>query len=431
MFYNELLQFRAAHTFLGIGVIATIVFWSTVLERGFAVVGAALVTCAALVGIFPLLHWINPELLPSQNAIETTGMLAILVFLAGSLFGFVRAPQHASSVWRRLATAALIPIVVFVPTGAVSAAVLAQRLTIEPGNPELQLALGHVSPDGRRVVVLAAARHEHARTRSWILDLEDGSVAQLDEHDLQADWMNPWSDSGAYVAWERPVAGEDDLRRLYDPETGAVRETRSRSQLSDRASSYPFIDWATTRIEGRDMIVTLTDGVERRIPANRTPALSRTPGFALWTDTEGAHLHDLVNDTTRVLALGDTYRSAYFSPSGAYLHTWSDGVQTVIETSTGEQVRRTEGHMLSFLGGGSPDRYAIAMRGKDATRLVDLETGTEYALDPDPNRHTYPGNAVRVLRDGRVLLLTPDGRIELRDLDGTNRETVYPTNEEK
>jgi len=408
--------------------VTSVVFWSTILERGFAVVGAAVVTCTAIGGTLPLLAWISPELLPDDAAIRASLIALAIVFLVGSLFAFVRCPHHSSSVWRRLATAALVPLVVLVPAGAVSAAVLSERLVVTPGDPDLRLALGHVSPDGRRLVIHAAKRHERASSRTWILDLEDGSLAVLGERDLQADWFDAWTEDGAYRAWTRGRPFEEDLRRIYDPETGKVQETRSADQVGNERQ-YPFIDWATTRIEKGELIVTLAgSGEERRLAANRHPQFSPLAGYALRSDDEGIHILDLVNDTSRLIWEREGFPNAQFSPTGAYVVTYSRSVTAVFETHTGKEVYRGESAWLYFPGGGSDDRFAILSSNSELTRLIDLVTGTEHTIDSVSG---FALDAIRVLPDHRVIVRIPNNsRIEIRDLDGGHRRIVYAPHKE-
>jgi hypothetical protein len=408
---------------------ATVVFWSTVLERGFAVVGAAVVTCAVLGGALPVLHWISPELVPRDDTIAVALVALPIVFLAGSLLAFTRTPQHSSSVWRRLATAAVIPIAILIPTGAVSAAVLSQRLVVEPNDPQLQLALGHVSPDGRHIVVHASKRHAKASIRTWILDIEDGSLAELGERNLYADWVHPWSDEGAYTAWTQDTAIQEGLRRLYDAETGEVLQTRSPDQVGT-GLHYPFVEWATTRIEGADMIVTLSaTGKTATLPARMTPRFSRIPGYALHTDSDGVHLHDLNADTSRIIRAPERYVSAHFSPTGAYVRTYGSSRYSIFDTRTGEELDVGDGAYLWFPGGGSDDRYTLLIDDAQSVEIVDLETGEHHAADPSRERN--PSIDTRILSDRRVVHLTIDGRIEVRGLDGGNRRTIYAPREEQ
>jgi len=421
-FIEQLSRLPREYVYAGVFGAAAVVFWSTVLERGFAVVGAAVITCAVIGGTLPLLHWINPELLPDDETVATASMVLPLVFLAGSLHAFVRTPQHSSSVWRRFATAAILPLVVLVPTGAVSAAVLSQRLVVETGDPRLQLALGHVSPDGRRVVVLAKKRHERASTRTWILDLEDGSLAVLEERNLRADWRNAWTADGAYKAWASANVMEDELRRLYDPETGAVLETRSAEQVGHDLR-YPFVDWATTRREHGDLVATVTaTGREFRRPEQDHIQFSKMPGYVLHTDADGVHLLDLNEGTSRVLRTADGYLSGRFSPTGAYVSTWAKSGHATYNTRTGNAVACTETGYPWFPGGGSDDRFAVLWGDTDKT-LVDLESGEHYPATLRDSGN--PSSDLRVLSDHRVIRLTNDGRVEVRDLDGGNRRTVY------
>ncbi len=430
-FLVELSRLPPMAVYATLFAVATVVFWSTVLERGFAVVGAAVVTCTAIGGTIPLLHWISPELVPDDEAVATALLALPPVFLAGSLLAFVRAPQHTSSVWRRLAIAAIIPIVVLLPAGAISAAVLSQRLDVEPHDPGLRLALGHVSPDGRRLVILAAKPHKFASLRTWILDLEDGSLAQLGELNLSADQSNPWADDGAYRAWTPGDTSTASLYRLYDQETGVVLETRSAKQVNS-GRLYPFVDWATTRIEGADMIVTLSaTGVECALPVSRSPQFSRLPGYALYTDTAGVHLHDLVAGTSRIIRAPERARerfiNATFSPTGAYVRMYSPTGSTIVDVQTGSVVDDGSHGIPWFPGGGSDDRFVF--RDDDGERVIlDLATQATYA-----SVQAWTGNpflGARVLPDRRVIQLTIDGRIEIQNLDGTNPRTVYAPKQE-
>ncbi len=404
----------------GIAGVSTVVFWSTVLERGLATVGAALVTCAALGGALPLLAWIDRELLPSEEMAMGALVALPVVFLAGSFVTFVRAPHHASTVLRRLTLAAVIPLAVLLPAGAVSAAVLLERLDVELGAPDVTVAPGHLSPDGRRLVLLAAKGHRGARAHTWILDLEDGSLAALPQRGLQAAYGVPWTTDDAYVAWTSDLY-ELDLRREYDPETGQILRTRSRDQVN-AARSYPWVAWATTRHDGADMVITMAaEGIERRLPWSSWPRFSQLPGFVIHRGADGPRLLDLRSGTSRLLST-DRNANARFSPGGSYVQVWAGGKQAIIATRTGEPVAvDTQAGFVYWPGGGSRDDLAIQATA-DGQRLVDLRSGRAYDVgftsdQPIPDLRVLPGN--------RVAIVHTDGRVIIRDLAGTNERTIF------
>ena len=80
-----------------------------------------------------------------------------------------------------------------------------------------------------------------------------------------------------------------------------------------------------------------------------------------------------------------------------------------------------------FPGGGSDDRFVF--RDDDGELVIlDLASKATYASDQAWTGNPFVG--ARVLPDRRVIQLTIDGRIEVRNLDGTDRRTVYAPKQE-
>ena len=409
---------------LGLAGVAVVVFWSTVLERGMAVVGAAVVTCALLGGLVPMIAWYDRELLPTDDALRAVAIALPFVFLVGSAVGFTRGPHHASSLLRRLVVTASIPLLVLLPTGAVSAAVLLDRLDVEPGDPDVRVVAGHASPNGRYLVLLAAKDHRHARVRSWILDLEDGDLVTLPQRGLEADWEEPWSADGSYVAWTTD-GRQHDLRREYDPETGAIRRTRSLDQVHAGRTTHWSSRWAKFRRDGREAVITM-EGSEHevRAPWSDYPRCARLPGYVIVNDGEGVHLHDLHKGSERLLCDADGNPSTYFSPRGDYVQVWRRGKQTIYSTRTGEKAALPEGLQVGWSGGGASDHYAWQFSQTEPTVLVDLRTGWTCQMSIDPN-DLGSWNSVRVLDRERVLKIERDGTVHLHAVDGRRLRTVW------
>jgi hypothetical protein len=414
---------------LGAAAVGIVVFWSTILERGMAVIGAAVVTSAALGGLVPLVAWYDRELLPTDDALIATAVALPIVFLAGSLVGFVRGPHHASTLLRRLAMAACVPLVVLVPAGAVSAAVLLERLVVEPGDPDVRVAAGHASPDGRYLTLLASKTHDNARVRTWILDLEDGDLVVLPQRGLRADWEEPWNEDGSYVAWTTHDRRQE-LRREYDPETGGIRRTRSFDQVH-AGRTHPYSRWAQIRRDGGEVVVTM-EGSEHEVRSrwDRYPRCARLPGFVLVNDADGVRLHDLNTGAIRVLRTSDRRLSAWFSPHGEYVQIWAHGKQEIHATRTGESMPLPDGLTVGWTGGGASDHYAWRFSQNDPTVLVDLRTGWTCEMSPGP---VSPSgwDGVRVLGRDRVLRIRRSGKVDVYDASGRKLRTVFDPHKER
>ena len=116
-----------------------------------------------------------------------------------------------------------------------------------------------------------------------------------------------------------------------------------------------------------------------------------------------------------------------FSPAGHYVSIWYPPGGAVADGRTGEVLLEVTGDTaIAWPGGGSPERYLLHYSGDEPTRLHDLATGHEIELRPDPNRHAYPPESVRVLPDGRIALARGDtGTIDLLDAAGNPVRRLY------
>ncbi len=384
-------------------VVAATVMWSTVLERGFAAVGAALVTCAALVGACMVVGSRNAELLPEEGVMRGAAYILPALFLAISCLTFVRGPVHASGTLRRLVLTAACLLAVFVPTGAVWAAVALERLHVEPGDPELRVQMHVVSSDGRFATLIAQKRHRDASYHVWTLNLETGQVVALPGRRWNFDWFDAsWGDDGLVRLWTQDAGPIDDaLRHEIDPATGRILRTRSYAQLRE-SHETPRRRWLQRQF-GEDVDV---NGVVHVWPVTEQ-------GTRRSADARVIH-HGRPNATW-----------AYVSPgSGRYVSVMDSGSQTIYECATGMRIDTVGASrprsVLHWPGGGSDDRFAIRYGEEPAMALVDLETGRETPV---------PGGRadLRILDDHRVLTHTESGEITLLDLTaGTSRVLYAP-----
>ena len=209
---------------MALALFAAVLFFSTLLERGFGAVLAGLMVLGAGVWAWRQADWTAWEIRgdAARMGLVATGIAA--VFLAGSAIAFVRGPAHGAARRRALAGLAVV-LGVLVPTGVGSAVALDRWLTLEPGSRDVGISAIFPSKDGRYVAMRVG---KHGRWNSaylWIVRVADGHLVARPESNLLAEG---WTDDGLVTAWSfrgsNPIhnsnGSEKTLLRWVDPETG-------------------------------------------------------------------------------------------------------------------------------------------------------------------------------------------------------------------
>ena len=392
----------------GVALAAATLLWSSVLDRGLAAIGAALVTGAVIAGILPLVALREPELLPDHEHVLVALWVLPAVFLLGSYVAFVRGPVHAGTLLRRAVLALGVVGALVLPTGAAWAGALLDRLNVEPGDPGVRVYLGSVSPDRRHALLFAQRSHRHAEPRAWVLDLADGRITVLPGKGYWSAGYSAWSPAGNVYAWNGVGAG--GLRREFDPATGEIVRTRSYEQLlADGSPPYAETSWGTATWRNATTTVRLRDGEEVEVPAR--VSLTGVPHVAFDIRDDVLELRDVLDGSVRRVELPRTFRMCHAAPGGAYLRAADARGSVVVDVARAEIVLDTAGY-VGWPGGGSDDRYVILQRPGRQASVLDLVTGEHVAAPEGTDVSLFN---VRLLDAHRWLASMPDGRLTLLD----------------
>ncbi len=431
---------------IAVPIVAAVLLFSTLLERGFACVCGGVVLIVGIAASAFLVDWHALEFVPTETEARWVGVLLAAVFLGGSAMAFIRGPVHVASLLRRSVLAFALPLAVLVPTTVATAAVLVERRSVEPGDPDVTLKLIETSDDGEHLILNAWRRRRDAQHRTWVLHVPTGRITQLPHTNLTLDQRIRWTDEGHLRMWqhERPSRFsrklEPTLHRTIDLATGQVVRTRSYDQVVADEGNNPFAyDTGWGRIErrpekqiiqwhGHDLDVE----VQQRVPVQ----LSRKPGFAVHTQSaaRGAAtqvvLHDLRAGTSKVVVERAGTCNTYFSPKGEYLRVLSSSRCVIVRVRDGNVAwDGARSGCFPHWGGGSVDRFALLFGSDVPTRVLDLETGQERELAENPNSYGAPWDLVHARASGEIVQIHSDGSIRLHESDGDERTLYSPRKE--
>jgi hypothetical protein len=227
---------------------ASVLFFSTLLDRGFAAVGAALVAAAAIVWLALTMKDAGPGFAPARGTLLPAALILSGAFLFGSFVAFTWGRVHLDGKPRR-AGLAFIGLVLFLAPPLVHAGIEVtawQKLDFD--DPEARYFVGRPSPDGRWLPVVATRPGTDPRgwgpgpgpwgakspVARWVVDLEGGPPRDVTAAGELWSWhVATWAEGpGTVVLWRRePVPGEKRkelwVRTVYDLEAGRVRKARA------------------------------------------------------------------------------------------------------------------------------------------------------------------------------------------------------------
>ncbi len=408
----------------GTCVIAATLAWSTVLERGLAAVGAGIVTFALIAGVLPVLGMLDPELIPTKEFVERAFLALPLLFLTASFVAFIRGPIHASSLPRRATLVSAVILGALVPTGAVWASVIADRLDVQPGDPDVRTHLVSVSPDREHAVLFASKDHARAMHRTWIVRLADGHVVALPGKGPRLDWTAPWAGGkGTLRVWSDTE--KESVRHEIDADTGTVLRTRSRDQIvASGQDPWSMCPWATFEQRGTSTHVRFHDGTEPVV----LPAVIHALALAdrAWRRIgKTLVLYDVRSGETASVDLPLPPTGVHASPGGRYLRAWKGKRTWVVDTVTGRIAHDGPGHVM-WPGGGSDDHFCLTWSGSRVSSLLDLRTGAAADLPNCFGERAW--TEIRVL-DADTWLTVASGNVLtlVRREDHTTR-TIYDPN---
>lgn len=284
---------------IAFGVLA----FSTATSRGFAAGLAGVLTVGGAAAGACLLDYRHYELFGVIQQLRVAiPVIVALLLLAGSYIAFTRGPAHAGSTLRRATLVLALPLIIAAPGAALALAAAKARIDLIPGAAGVALDCLTPAPDGSRIAMVARNPGQRS-SRVWIVDLDDGSLADVPGKYSRLG-LDPWQDDGTLSVWEYGFGHElmtwpdtVQLIRWIDPATGAIEKTRSRGQfLSDGGrlsrrfaaptSELPWHAHLTYRQVGDGFQRELMwQGVSHVLPTN-TQFLA-DPGWVVLADDDG------------------------------------------------------------------------------------------------------------------------------------------------
>ncbi|MCY3004137.1 MAG: hypothetical protein NTV21_20270 [Planctomycetota bacterium] len=415
---------------------------------------------AAMIGSLLALGAIGLAAAPAVRALAIVGVdvtpalrngvllqvLLALAFLALGAHTFVRGQRRLGSrsvrawqaTWPVLATLTL--------GGLASAAEYSRRTAVELENPRLRFGVGSASEDGRYVVVEArfdVPGNSDSPPSAWLLDCETGARTLLaraadvltdryvgrqvvwdDEHPLRVLEHSPlaWRDQVALVEVEIGSVGAPSTRRTHVPLDAAWTTT------TRQIPSWAHVE--RIRRRGSDDVTVVRWGErERRFDGPtvwpvRAVFPTPEPGVLLVVRAGELLRIDMASDEERVLLSGvDGWIDP--SPDGSALLLPTEDAQHVLDSRSGTPLREPfSRHGVSVSWVDAPDSsrvlrlIPVGVRGAP-TRVLDLDTGTEFEIDRELGQPLF----LRLCERG-YLYVRRDGDLVLTSLDGASERVL-------
>ena len=448
-------------------VVGAIVLFAVLLEHGLGSIVAGIAAAAgSIVGVAAFARWddwgISTPML-RQGAPVAVLVCAVVLWACAAL-AFTRGPIHLARRVRRAAIGLGGALAVLVPAGWATAAALASRAELSPGDSAVRISQVLASPDGKHALFVVGNARVPRDCHMWSVRLDDGTIVPLPGRRRTFD---RWTADGTVRLWEESGTGSALSRRfdVINLDTGRIVSSRSADQIESEAWTEEWarfqrtqtgylVEWPERgikqRIESawhiaaaplpgrfvvwlkgkREKVVDLATGVERE-PKGRffIGAEQWVDGGRLLRYRSGTHVRllDVETGEDRELAAFEGEWGPFSTGPYAVLHR--QRLQSEIvdlrdgRTVAGPWAKRS----VSFVQGS--DHVAIAFNGTEPTTLIDCVTGRESALEPNPNGYGYPTNSVHGLPDGNFLILRPAGGLDVIDVEGRVVRTViggYP-----
>jgi len=219
---------------------AATLFFSTLIDRGFAAAFAALVAIAGfgfLVLAFDLERFDFRD--SALRALMAKGSLVLTAgFLGGSLLAFTKGRIHLGGRLRRAVLATLALLALVVPPAAASATALEDWLSIDPWDDRLGFGTPYVSPDGRWAFGSATRRGDgplglrggsYGPEALYAVCTEDGRIRDLTEVGRIRDRERSFAHPGRVLLHRivRDGSKQIPIHVDYDLEAGEPRTTRA------------------------------------------------------------------------------------------------------------------------------------------------------------------------------------------------------------
>ena len=299
----------------------------------------------------------------------------------------------------------------------------------DPREPGVRIADFQPSPDGRWVA-LTCAPERGRELGVWLVDLEDGLPRPVEGGFRSNPSGLVWSDDSQLgIDFASRITG----RHWVDPESRAVvRVDGAARARADRAlqGGWAIVKERVQRGERVRIVEWAARGLSVELSADEghDAHVSRLPGVVFHSvferNTERIFRHDL--ETGRADEVheieSDEDRSRWsVSSDGSTLWVQDDQRQRIIDAETGETL------VGPWVSG------AFTWLETEGSRFGRLETGGHiYLVDVVLDRQVYLGASgsfgaeLRVLADGRFLLLDGDGRLDLYGAGGEVLDNLIP-----
>jgi dipeptidyl aminopeptidase/acylaminoacyl peptidase len=298
----------------------------------------------------------------------------------------------------------------------------------DPREPGVRIAQFEPSPDGRWVA-LTCTPERGREVGVWLVDLQDGQPRPVDADFPARPSGIVWSDEGQLGV---ELATRATGRHWVDPQSRAVVRVDDALPHRDRALRGGWATFQehkqrgqhTLRVQwaGRDLSLELPADEHHRTRVGEQPGVVFHSVFE--RGTERIFRHDL--ETGRALEVYEIesdqdHASWSVAPDGRALWVQDDHRQRILDAETGDTL------VGPWVSG------AFAWLERDGSRFGRLETGGHvYLVDVVLDRQVHLGEAgsvgsqLRVLADGRFLLLDPGGRLDLYDAAGEQIDNLIP-----
>jgi hypothetical protein len=395
-------------------------------------------------GLRFVLEVFEPALAKHTGAMVALWQALAVAFAAAGAITFVSGAVHTQGVVRRWVVAGILMLHLVLVVALFVGWRYWTWKQLDPGDPIATIASIAASPSGDRVVVLAAksAGGETAfgTCRVWSVAVDgDAPVVEL-ARDRAFDQFAPWNADGSLRIYRREgsLCTRDDV----DPATGVVRATKS-YDVSDgdpdlRGQSYPW--WAkfdtvagwtrgakfTTGVHWKDRNVT------RRYSGVYGLAVSRVPGVVWYLKDDRTVVRGVLdaNAESVVLTSPAPLDGLAVSPDGKRLLIMSQRETRAVDAATGQACGGPWTSPWVTWPFGADDGRLVLLFGDGPHTLVDVSSGRSVGLGNSNAERSCGSVEVRELADGRVVVLSLDGRVDLLSSDLRLVRHLYPLQED-
>jgi hypothetical protein len=415
------------HLIVAGGIGAAVLFFSTVVGRGFPSAILGMAAGGGFGAAVVLVDWTRIDVPVEAFELRLAGGGLAAVFLVASAIAFLGGRLHLGAWRRRLVLGgATVLVLLGLPT-AIGAAALHAWRTFTPGDPDLRIDGVEVSRNGEHVAIQLERTGQRIPV-VWMIRIEDGRLLRepgrgfLERHQARGR-----SEFRFHRSIRRGGSLVSGWSALVDAETGRLRALPP--PVSQRRTRRIRTRWKIDReTKVRTLVAKLPDGPKKEyrslthIPCHEGLALLRpTPGAVeladLWTDERVPipgvpHLDDgfvhLTTDGREILCV-------WLDPDDRLPRRWVVlDTETLGPVAAGEVPSGTRSVWLSR------NRKLWLHDMIDGHEVLDLDTGRRWSFPrvEGRERRPLPDGGYVELREHREVWLLDEGGRDVRRLYG-------------